>query len=945
MQRKQLISLTVFFFLGVLVSLFLGKPIPQLDLVPVVEAAGHETAGQLTTLDLEQKPKGTCPLKHTDVKANISGFLARVTVTQEFINPFKEKIEAVYTFPLPHRAAVDDMTMRIGSRTIRGAIKMREEAQAIYQAARDNGYRAALLDQERPNIFTQSVANILPGESITVIISYVETLRYEEGKYNFVFPMMVGERYTPNQTGAEGAIDAARISPPRMRQGMRAGHDISIDVTLDAGVPLNSVRSATHELNLAVHNQTTAHASLRQRNVIPNQDFTLSYEVAGKTVTDAMLMHRAPESGYFTMLLQPPQRVAAPDVNPKELVFVLDTSGSMEGFPIEKAKECMTLALNNLYPSDTFNLITFAGDTQVLFPKPVPATPENLTRARKFLQSRNGSGGTEMMQAIRTALAPSDAPDHLRIVCFMTDGYVGNDAEILHEIRTHPRARVFSFGIGDSVNRYLLDGMAEAGRGEAEYVSLNADGSAAARRFHERIRNPLLTDISLDWGGLPVKDVYPETIPDLFSVKPVVVTGRFTGSGRGTLRLKGTMRGQPFVKEIPVVFPETEPNHDVLATLWARTRIGVLTEQLQDEEERDQARLEITELGLAYGLLTPFTSFVAVEDQPVTDSERPQRVDVPLEAPAEPRIASPPPDGVTAKTQPVNMPVPAFTPPKEVPKATPTPKTLASVKSQSDGDSTGVPGGVPGGAPGGVIGGVLGAVGAAEPPPPPPSREGTSLPPPSIVRRSEGVLRGTALNRAVPEYPSLAMTARASGDVVIEVVIDEVGTVAHARVISGHPLLQQGALAAARQWRFQPTMLNQQPVRVTGLLTFRFVLGETEGPIVQQPAQSRPDPERVTSWMTVLLPKAHPTIIRLLEWNKAAPGGAVPAKFNFVKNGKAEVTVTVKDLSPQTVAELKSLGFEPVGMNQPGKVVLGRIAIEHLAKLIQLPAVRMVSPM
>jgi len=260
---------------------------------------------------------------------------------------------------------------------------------------------------------------------------------------------------------------------------------------------------------------------LKGKAEIPNRDFILRYDAAGRQIEEALLVHRSDSGdGFFTMILQPPERVTAQDVMPKELVFVLDTSGSMSGFPIEKAKETMKLALDGLYPQDTFNLITFSGDEHILFPQPVPATHENLAKAQAFLASRSGSGGTEMMKAIRAALDPSDAQDHVRIVCFMTDGYVGNDMEIISEIQKHPNARVFGFGIGSSVNRFLLDKMAEHGRGEVEYVTLSDDGSAAAKRFHERIRNPLLTDISIDWSGLNVADVYPKRIPDLFSSKP-----------------------------------------------------------------------------------------------------------------------------------------------------------------------------------------------------------------------------------------------------------------------------------------------------------------------------------------------------------------------------------------------------------------------------------------
>jgi Ca-activated chloride channel family protein len=343
------------------------------------------------------------------------------------------------------------------------------------------------------------------------------------------------------------------------------------------------------------------------------------------------------KGGYFTLILQPPERVTAADVAPKELVFVLDTSGSMSGFPIEKAKEAMKSAIEGLYPQDTFNLITFAGDTSILFPEPVRATPENVKKALAFLEGRRGSGGTEMMKAIQAALDPTDSQDHVRIVCFMTDGYVGNDMQIIAEVQKHPNARVFGFGIGGSVNRFLLDRISEEGRGEVEYVSLNDDGSAAARRFHERIRNPLLTDIALDWNGMPVADVYPQRIPDLFGAKPVIVTGRYTGSGQGVIRLKGKMGGQNFTREIAVNFPETETQHNVLAPLWARRRIEDLMSRdyggAQNGEMKPELKEAVTNLGLDYRLMTQFTSFVAVEQMVVTDGGVPRRVDVPVEVP------------------------------------------------------------------------------------------------------------------------------------------------------------------------------------------------------------------------------------------------------------------------------------------------------------------------
>lgn len=652
----------------------------------------NDTQGSLVALDATGKIAGLCPLKHTSVKAEISGFLSRVTVTQEFENNYQEKIDAVYKFPLPQAAAVDDMTMLVGERTIRGKIMRREEAKTAYNEARARGQIASLLDQERPNIFTQSVANILPGQGIKIVISYVETLKYEAGAYEWSFPMVVAPRYIParsedqlqqNQSDAptqsepssqatstqtapaqsaisrnesaqntnaqsesresanvERVPDAARITPPVVEKGMRAGHDISIEVVLDAGVPIDNFVSTTHEIESERQSERRAIVRLKDRQTIPNKDFTFRYDVAGGKIEDALLTHRSANGGFFTFILQPPDRVTVEDVTPKELVFVLDTSGSMQGFPLDKAKETMSLALANLNPQDTFNVITFSGDTKVLFSAPVPATAENVRRAKKFLDSRESDGGTEMMKAIRAALAPSDAQTHLRIACFMTDGEVGNDMEILAEVQKHQNARVFAIGFGSAPNRFLLDKMAEYGRGEVDYVTdEKGDGAATiARRFHERVRNPLLTDLSIDWSGLPVSDIYPQRLPDLFSAKPVIVSGRYTGAAQGRILLRGKMSGRDFVREIPVTLPENEPQHDVLATLWARRKVDDLMSRdmngLQAGTTGDELREAITKLGLDYRLMTQFTSFVAIEDRVVTDGSESRTVEVPVEMPA-----------------------------------------------------------------------------------------------------------------------------------------------------------------------------------------------------------------------------------------------------------------------------------------------------------------------
>jgi Ca-activated chloride channel family protein len=940
--------LTAFVFAGLLNPAYFSRADAALA-APQEEA----TPGSLQVMDAGGKPGASCPLKHTDVHAEISGFLSRVRVTQEFENPFKEKIEAVYTFPLPQNAAVDDMTMTIGDRTVLGRILPREEARMVYDDAKSRGQAASLLDQERPNIFTQAVANIMPGEKVTVTISYVETLKYEEGAYQFVFPMTVAPRYVPGaQANAAGAgsapstetaqvPDASKITPPLAPAGVRAGHDISLEVVLDAGVPVDELKSNSHEIDVERPNGWSARVRLKNRAEIPNRDFVLKYDVAGGRIEDALLAHRTDKGGFFTLILQPPDRAAPEDVTPKEIIFVLDTSGSMQGFPIEKAKEAMKLALDGLNPQDTFNLITFAGDTHILFPQPVSATRENLQKAQSFLASRSGDGGTEMMKAIKMALAPSDNQGHVRVVCFMTDGEVGNDLEIIAEVQKHPNARVFAFGIGSSVNRFLLDKIAEEGRGEAEYVSLSDDGSLAARKFHERVRSPLLTDISIDWAGLQVTDLYPKRIPDLFSAKPVILTGRYTRGGRAVVRLKGKMSGRDFVRELPVELPEQEARHDVLQTLWARTRVDDLMKQdylgVQQGKAHADLKETITQLGLEYGLMTQFTSFVAVEEMVVTDGGAPRRIDVPVELPEgmSGEDASGEEDrpferlGSYRKLSPIAANSPGIIGP-------------ASAGNMGGGDVS-IGGGGAGNASvdfkvatNPVIAGAASGQSSSN------VQQG-KIPPPRVV--SSGVLNGKAVILPTPVPATEAKAARASGSVSVQVTIDESGNVIAAKALGGNPLLRTAAVEAARKAKFAPTMLSGKPVKVTGAVVYTF------GPYDATPTSSTliVGEDKMASLLEsekqrTLQLKLHSTLLALvyrLKERNAMPGAA---EAGFVRDGKAELQVWLTDKSGETIAGLKELGFEVLLEPKTAGLVIGRIPLEKLAALAELDFVRYVAP-
>ena len=652
MQRYRLRALSV----EVCLSLLILATVILWPNQTTVSAANDETAGSLGIIGKDGSISGACPLRHTEVRGAISGFLARVNVTQTFENTAAQKIEAVYSFPLPENAAVDDMTIQIGTRTVRGVIRKKQDARAIYEQAKQTGHVAALLDEERPNVFTQSVANILPGEPVTVTISYLQTLEYENGAYQFVFPMVVAPRYVPGapigkQAGGwapdtDQVPDASKITPPITPKGTRAGHDISIELAVDAGVPLLQLSSVSHEIDIDRTGASSATVKLKNSSEIPNKDFVLKYDVAGEQIADAVLSQgesqtisraKGATGGYFTLILQPPASLPESDITPKELVFVLDTSGSMMGYPIEKAKELINHALDELYPGDTFNLITFSGDTRILFPQPVYPTAENIRKAREVLNAQHGYGGTEMMTAIRAALVPSDSQDHLRVVCFLTDGEVGNDLGIIGEIQKHPNARVFAYGIGNSVNRFLITSMAKAGRGDSEVVMLTDKADEAAHRLYQRLRAPVLTDVSIDWHGLPVDEVFPARIPDLFTGKPLVVSGRYTAPADGSIVIHGKRAGEDFTREIPVHLSSSASADNTLSSFWARRKIDDLMSQdwagLQSGTVKPDVQKEITQLGLSYRLMTQFTSFVAVEERVVTTNGKPERVEVPVDMP------------------------------------------------------------------------------------------------------------------------------------------------------------------------------------------------------------------------------------------------------------------------------------------------------------------------
>ena len=642
---------------------------------PIIPMEQEVTQGALRVEMDEQIVE--CPLKHTDVKANIAGFIARVTVTQTFHNPYDEKIEAVYVFPLPHTAAIDDMTMTIGDRRIVGLIKRRAEAQALYQEAIQQGKTASLLEQERPNIFTQSVGNIPPNDEVRIEISYVDVLDYDMGTYEFHFPMVVGPRYIPGTATSkmpelpdalkgkvgeseapldgfpDGADpsgtgvspdtdrvpDASRITPPVLKPGYRTAHDISLAVSLDAGVPIQDLQITNHTAEVERAGASGATAVLSPADSIPNKDFVMKYAVAGKKPEMAVLAHATePEQGYFMLMIQPKLDAELAEAPPREIVFLVDVSGSMRGQPTQKVKETMHHFLRLTKPNDTVQVITFANRAAKLFKKSVPATQMNIEHALNFTQGVQGGGGTEMLKAIKLVLNEPVDPERVRIVVMLSDGYIGNEAEIIAEVdrQAGDQIRFWAIGIGSSPNRYLIDGVAKHGGGMAKVLALNTDPGPLVAEIADRIHRAQLAKIQIDWNDLSVYETYPRRIPELWAGRPVIMFGRYGAGGSQKIELSGSAEGKPLKYKLHVTLPDTQPTHDVLSKVWARKKIEDLSAQLYTTDLPEVIE-EITSIALNHRLMTQYTSFVVVDEndmQPINqEAKAPRQVVVPVPLP------------------------------------------------------------------------------------------------------------------------------------------------------------------------------------------------------------------------------------------------------------------------------------------------------------------------
>ncbi|MBZ0239040.1 MAG: VIT and VWA domain-containing protein [Deltaproteobacteria bacterium] len=589
------------------------------------------------------------PLVSSAMRVDVRGPIAQVQVTQTFSNPADKPIELVYVFPLHEDGAVGAMTMRIGPRVIRAQIKKRDEARAAYEGAKREGKTAALLEQERPNIFTQSVANVMPGESIDVALTYDVLLDPDGEVYELALPTVVGPRYNPGAPldGASGTgvqpdtdrvPDASRISPEAAPPGVLTGNAVTLALDVDAGLPIAAIESPTHRI---VTKQLTAdhyQVGLAAGDMVADRDFVLRWRVTVASPTLAALAHKGAGHGHLALVVQPPP-VDAGKAPPRELVFVVDTSGSMSGEPLALAKRGMRYALDHLRPEDTFRIMNFSTSVAGFAEgRAMPATRDNVRAGLSYVNGVAAGGGTEMLGGIVAALSSPPADGRDRYVVFMTDGYIGNEAEIFAAVTKHldRRTHLFSFGVGSSVNRHLLDGLARSGKGVAQYLLLDEAPEPQIETFYARLDAPLLHDLRVDWGGLDVRDPTPSDLADLFAGQPLVVAARYGRGGRGTIKITGKAAGRTLELAIPVDLPARGGDGDVLARLWARTRMG---EQLDRFASADHAARkaiidDVTGVALEHALLSPWTAFVAIDEIPRAEGMPTDTVPVPVELPA-----------------------------------------------------------------------------------------------------------------------------------------------------------------------------------------------------------------------------------------------------------------------------------------------------------------------
>ena len=597
------------------------------------ESGGEKTLSPYFFVKSDDPELDQLPLKSTFVEVNISGVIADVRVTQVYKNEGKSPLEAIYVFPASTRAAVYGMKMTIGERVITAKIAERQDARRQYEEARQAGKSASLLAQQRPNVFQMNVANILPSDVIKVELRYTELLIPTDKVYAFVYPTVVGPRYTEQkQDEAKPWEDWTRN--PYLHQGEAPTYTFDMTVNLSAGLPIQDVSCASHKVSINYEGPAFSRIELDPSEKYGgNRDFILKYRLSGDRIETGLLLFEGEKENFFLLMMQPPKRVSKAQIPPREYIFIVDVSGSMQGFPLDISKRLLKDLIGNLRTSDRFNVLLFAGSSKVMAPQSLPATQANIQKALNTIERQRGGGGTQLLPALKRALALPKSKGYSRTVIVATDGYVAVEAEAFDLIRNNlGHANMFAFGIGSSVNRHLIEGMARVGMGEPFVITSPEEAAEKAKTFRKLIESPVLTGIDVDFDKFQVYDMEPPRIPDVLADRPVIVFGKWRGKPRGHIEVRGTSGNGNYTERIFVAQAKPLDNNSALRYLWARHRIALLSDynRLSPQDERVK---EVTILGLTYNLLTSYTSFVAIDTQVRLIDGEPVTVKQPLPLP------------------------------------------------------------------------------------------------------------------------------------------------------------------------------------------------------------------------------------------------------------------------------------------------------------------------
>jgi Ca-activated chloride channel family protein len=572
------------------------------------------------------------PQLHTDVKIEITGMIAFARVIQEFENPGDEWQEGVYVFPLPEDAAVSHLTMDVGDRVIEGVIKEREEAKKTYTEAKKEGKKVSILEQERPNIFMMSVANIGPHEIIKVELEYQQTVRLDNGLFSLRFPMVVGPRYMPGlQIGAEDELaeydlpgwafsttevpDASRISPPVVKPGQDPDNPISLEVILDPGFNLDRLQSLNHAIDAKYISDDRAVIRLNNSWAVADRDFVLEWAQGKGSAPRAALFaqEKGGENFIYLMVMPPAESVAAGYHIPREVVFVVDVSGSMAGPSIEQAKKALEFAVSRLMPEDRFNIITFNENVDRLFSYAMTGTSGHIRKALRFIKGLDANGGTEIMPALYEALDGKANLNRIRQVIFLTDGCVGNEQQLFQAVRERLEdSRLFTVGIGSAPNSYFMRNVAEQGKGSYTYIGNVKEVQERMEELFVKLENPMLTDIRLSLFNKADAEMFPDPIPDLFLGEPVTLVARIA-EVPDRFVLSGYYGGSYWETEVNTRMTGKSKG---ISIRWARQKIKALMDSLDGGADKEAVRKDVIATALQHHLVSQYTSLVAVDVTP-----------------------------------------------------------------------------------------------------------------------------------------------------------------------------------------------------------------------------------------------------------------------------------------------------------------------------------------